>query len=383
LEKAKARKKETEGDKMLKRLEEVEPVDPVKKIAYLNEQLYKGQSQTLTTSNPALLKQMEKNNKMIEHKLAAALEGGKKKKKQHDPLWCVKSTVVIEDLADQCPCGNRFVPGAKFCRKCGSQRQTKEEQRVLSTEKKEGIMRTANAYRLEIQQNCQPMAKSCPCGNIFVSDAVCCRKCGRKRPLTDYDAMEALAADLRSIIVIFPDDEEVRHDFTGSQILHDIMEFAMETAGLYDEFDFVFKEDMLDLDLSVVDAGLKSGSTIMAVAQYSHNSVIKPHAAQRLFMSATMAASVDDLDDDIQGQNLQDIKSMVGNHASLLPESVVPTPLIPPAVMPASTEVERMQEKRIQDPATPSSPPRSSVVKGILHARLKRRGVKLPASITK
>lgn len=136
----------------------------------------------------------------------------------------------------------------------------------------------------------------------------------------------------------------------------------------------------------------------MAVIKYSHNDILAPDDAQRLFVTATIAASVDDSDDEIQGDNLQDIKTMVATHAS---------PITPQTAASVDDLDDEIQQKDLQDvktmvathaspitshpmmpeptpePASPGSAPRSGVVKGILHARLKRRGVKLPHAVTK
>jgi len=58
--------------------------------------------------------------------------------------------VLAEKAAEveRCGCGNIFMPDAVFCRKCGHKRLT---------------------------------AVHCACGNIFMPDAVFCRKCGSKR----------------------------------------------------------------------------------------------------------------------------------------------------------------------------------------------------------
>jgi len=61
-----------------------------------------------------------------------------------------------------CACGNVFVVDAVFCRKCGRNR---------------GLIPQAS--------NDGVGATMCSCGNVFAPDAIFCRKCGRKRPTTD------------------------------------------------------------------------------------------------------------------------------------------------------------------------------------------------------
>jgi len=61
--------------------------------------------------------------------------------------------------ATECVCGNLFMPDALYCRKCGTKRPN---------------------TTVRAEPDSRPT--SCICGNVYMPDAVYCRKCGIKRP---------------------------------------------------------------------------------------------------------------------------------------------------------------------------------------------------------
>eukprot|EP00929_Paragymnodinium_shiwhaense_P048218 TRINITY_DN24407_c0_g3_i1.p1 TRINITY_DN24407_c0_g3~~TRINITY_DN24407_c0_g3_i1.p1 ORF type:complete len:966 (+),score=224.46 TRINITY_DN24407_c0_g3_i1:288-2900(+) len=74
-------------------------------------------------------------------------------------------------LASQCSCGNVFMSDSLFCRKCGKNRASDQAGQDAAPHDHQAAQKAEDIK-----------AVICQCGNIFMSDSIFCRKCGSRRP---------------------------------------------------------------------------------------------------------------------------------------------------------------------------------------------------------